>query len=88
MAQMVKNSPAMQETWVLSLDWEDTLETGMATDSTLLVWRIRQTKKSWGHKELDTTEQLTLSLFHFHSIANILGHKDHIQIAQSFSWKY
>ena len=39
-AQMVKNSPAMQETWVLSLDWEDTLEMGMATDSILLVWRI------------------------------------------------
>ena len=39
-AQIVKNSPAMQEIWVLSLDWEDILETGMATDSTTLVWRI------------------------------------------------
>ena len=35
-AQMVKNLPAMQETWVLSLGWEDTLEKGMATHSSIL----------------------------------------------------
>ena len=39
-AQMVKNPPAMQETWVRSLDWEDSLEEGMATHSSILVWRI------------------------------------------------
>ena len=37
---MVKNLPAMQETWVQSLDWEDPLEKGMATHSTILAWRI------------------------------------------------
>ena len=39
-AQMVKNLPAMQETWVLSLGQEDPLEKGMATHSTILAWRI------------------------------------------------
>ena len=39
-AQMVKNPPTMQETWVRSLGWEDPLEEGMATDSRILVWRI------------------------------------------------
>ena len=36
---MVKNLPAMQETWVQSLDWEDSLEEGMATHSSVLAWR-------------------------------------------------
>ena len=39
-AQLVKNLPAMQETWVQSLGWEDTLEEGMATHSSVLAWRI------------------------------------------------
>ena len=43
-AQMVKNQPAMQETWVRSLGWEDPLEEGMATHSSILAWRIPQTE--------------------------------------------
>ena len=39
-AQMVKNLPATQETWVLSLCWEDPLEKEMATHSSILSWRI------------------------------------------------
>ena len=39
-AQMVKNLPAMLETWVRSLGWEDPLEKGMATHSSILAWRI------------------------------------------------
>ena len=39
-AQMVKNLPAMQETGVLSLIWEDPLEKGMATHSSILAWEI------------------------------------------------
>ena len=38
-AQMVKNLPAMWETWVRSLGWEDPLEEGMATHSSILAWR-------------------------------------------------
>ena len=37
---MVENPPVMQETWVNSLDWEEPLENGMATYSSILVWRI------------------------------------------------
>ena len=40
MAQLVKNSPAVQETWVQSLGWEDSLEKGKATHSNILAWRI------------------------------------------------
>ena len=39
-AQLVKNLPAMRETWVGSLGWEDPLENGMATHSRILAWRI------------------------------------------------
>ena len=39
-AQLVKNLPAMQETWVRSLGWEDPLEKGKATHSRILAWRI------------------------------------------------
>ena len=39
-AQAVKNLPAMQETWVQSLGWEDPLEKGMATHSSILAWEI------------------------------------------------
>ena len=42
MSQMVKNLPAMQETWVRSLGWEDPLEKGMATYSSISAWRIPQ----------------------------------------------
>ena len=54
---MVKNLPAMQETWVQSLGQEDPPEKGMATHSSILAWRILWTKKPadyspWCHKEL------------------------------------
>ena len=39
-AQLVKNLPAMQETWIRSLGWTDTLEKGKATHSSILAWRI------------------------------------------------
>ena len=45
LAQVVKNLPAMQETWVLSLDWEDPLEEGIATHSSILAWRISWTEE-------------------------------------------
>ena len=44
MAQTVKNQPAMQETWVQSLGWDDPLEEGMATQSNMLAWRILMDK--------------------------------------------
>ena len=49
---MVKNPPAMQETWVLSLGREDPLEKGMATHSSILAWRIPWTEESRGLQSL------------------------------------
>ena len=64
---MGKNLPAMLETRVESLGWGDPLEKGMATRSRILAWRIPRIGEPGGLqsvccKELDTTEQLTLSL--------------------------
>ena len=42
---MVKNPPAVRETWVRSLGWEDPLEEGMATHSSILAWRIPWTEE-------------------------------------------
>ena len=47
-AQLVKNSPTTWETWVRSLDWEDPLEKGKATHSSILAWRIPWTVWSTG----------------------------------------
>jgi hypothetical protein len=44
---MEKNPPAMQETWVQSLGWEDPLEDGMATPSNILAWRILMNRGAW-----------------------------------------
>ena len=63
---MVKNPPVVWETWVPSLGWEDPLEEGMATHSSILAWRISMDRGArWatysprGHKESDMTEQLS-----------------------------
>ena len=70
MAQMVKNPPAMQAIRVQPLGHEDPLEKGMATNSSILAWRIRWSEEpgrlqtnSRCHKELDTPEHLTLVRF-------------------------
>ena len=60
-AQLVKNPPAMWETWVRSLSWGDPLEEGMATHSSILAWRIPWTEEpggSMGVAESNTTEGL------------------------------
>ena len=68
-AQMVKNLSAMQETQVQALGWEDPLEKGMTTHSSILAWKTPWTEEpgrlhSWGSKESETTERITLSHFH------------------------
>ena len=61
-AQIVKNLPAMQETWIRFLGWEDPLETGVATHSSILAWKIPRTEEPgglyslWHCKESDMTE--------------------------------
>ena len=59
--QLAKNPPAMRETWVWSLGWEDPLEKGKATHSSILAWRIPWTNSPW-----DTKCQTQLSDLHFH----------------------
>ena len=65
MAHTVKNLPAMRETWVQSLGWEDPVEEGMVTNSSILSWRIPTDRGAWqamvhGVAESDTTEQLSI----------------------------
>ena len=59
-AQMVKNLPAMWETWIQSLGWEDPLEKGMTTHSSILAWGILRTEEPDGLEsmgwQLDRTE--------------------------------
>ena len=59
-AQMVKSLPAMQQTWVRFLGWEDSLEKETATHSSILAWKIPRTMEpgrlqSTGSQESDTT---------------------------------
>ena len=61
-AQLVKNPPAMQETWVRSLGWEDPLEKGKATHSSMVAWRIPWAVQSMGSQRIRHDEQLSLLL--------------------------
>ena len=82
-AQIVKNQPALQETWVQSLIWEDPLEEGMTTHSSILAWRtsiergaLWATYSPWHCKESDTTERLSthiqITVYSSCSVLNIL----------------
>ena len=57
---LVKNQPAMQETWVRSLVWEDPLEKGKATHSSILAWRLPWTVESMGSQRVGH-DQVTLT---------------------------
>ena len=65
---MVRNLPLMQETWVLSLCWEDLLEEGMAIQSSILAWRNSMDRGAWRAtvhgvtKNQTRTEQLSTNL--------------------------
>ena len=126
-AQPVKNLPAMQETLVWFLGWENPLEKEMATNSSILTWRIPWTGEPgslqsgitrvghdlvtkpppptpvfcpgefcrqrslmgyspWGHKESDTTEWLSLSLY-FQSLFYITADKGFLPIKNQKKWE-
>ena len=59
MAQTVKNLPAMWEAWALSLVWEDPLEKGMTTHSSVLAWRILMDRGAWQATVHGVTESRT-----------------------------
>ena len=67
LTQTVQNLPAIQESQVQSLCWEDPLEEEMTTHYSILTWEIHGQRSLvgyslWGHKELNMTEQLTLDI--------------------------
>ena len=56
---MVKNLPAVRETWVISLDREDSLEKGIAIHSNILAWRISWTEEPGGLQSMGVTKSWT-----------------------------
>ena len=58
-AQMVKNPPVKRETWIGSLGWEDPLEEGVATHSSILAWRIPWTEEPGGIQSVGSQESDT-----------------------------
>ena len=69
-AQLVKNLPAMQETWVQSLGWEDLLEKGMAIHSSFLAWRIPGTVLSMGSQRVGHDRLTFTFTIVYHMILN------------------
>ena len=73
-AQTVKNSPAMQETWVQSLGQEDPLEKRMATHSSILAWRTSMDRRTWRatvHGIAKSWTQLRNFIFTYRYIVNV-----------------
>ena len=71
---LVENPPAMQENWVQSLAWEDPLEKGTATHSSILAYRIPWTRYSpQGCKESDTTERLHFVIRLIITVSSLVG---------------
>ena len=71
-AQLVKNPPEKQETWVRSLCWEDALEKGMATHSSVLAWRMPTDRGVWraavnGVAQRDSNNRIPVSTNALHS---------------------
>ena len=89
LAQLVKNPPAVQETWVQSLGWEDPLEKGKATHSSILAWKIPRTIQSMGLQRVGHDWETFTSL-HFLSWISLPpstpGHSS--RLSQSTSFEY
>ena len=70
-AQIVKNLPAIRETWGRSLSWEDPLEKGKVTHSTILAWRIPWPEEPSRLQSMGLQSQTQLSGFHFTSLSKL-----------------
>ena len=73
-AQMVENLPPVQETWVWSLSWEDPVEKGMVTHSSILVWRIPWTEEPGGWESTESQSPAWMSDEHTNTIPCIIIH--------------
>ena len=81
---MVKNPPTMQETWVQFLGWEDLLEKGMATHSSILAWRIPLTEEPGRLQSVGSQRGIQLSNFHFPYLCMLLlllSHFSHVGLS-------
>ena len=79
MAQMVKNPPAMQETRVQSLGWEDPLEKGMASHSSILAWRIPYTEEPGGLQSMRWQRvRHNWAIFTFHTQFIVARHSNYL----------
>ena len=88
MAQMVKNPPAMWETWVQSLGWEDPLEKGMATHSSILAWRITWKEEPGRLQSMGWQSLTRLSNFHLELESTLFSHQLEIGIKVTFTDKF
>ena len=70
MAQTVKNLPVMRETWISSLGWEDPLEKGKATHSSILAWEISWTEEPGRPKSMGSVHYDQTRLSDFHSLTH------------------
>ena len=68
--QTVKTLPAMRETWVRSLGWEDPLEKGVATHASILAWRIPWIEEPGRLQSMGSQSRTPMSDFHFISLHN------------------
>ena len=86
---MVKNLPTMQETWIRSLHWEDPLEKGMATHSSILAWKIPWTKEPGGlqgRKESDMTVSVARTRSRVHTHTHTHTHLCNTDITKAGDW--
>ena len=79
MAQLVKNPPAMRETWVRFLGWDDPLVEGMAIHSSILAWRIPGTIQSMGSQRVRHNWVIFTFTFIFLNINTVLIFKKHMK---------
>ena len=86
MAQSVKNLPAVQETWVQSLGWEDPLEEGTATHFSILAWRIPWTQEPNGWQFIGS-QRIGQNWACTHALRVGCAHKSISFLGNQFSWR-
>ena len=86
-AQMVKNPPAMWETWVQSMGWEDPLEEGMVTHSNIRAWRIPMNRGAWQAAVHGVAKSRTACSVFSKSPINVLSYFHNLKKKKSFNFK-
>ena len=84
---MVKNPPAMWETWVQSMGWEDPLEEGMVTHSNIRAWRIPMNRGAWQAAVHGVAKSRTACSVFSKSPINVLSYFHNLKKKKSFNFK-